>query len=74
MLDNQKFIEALGKNIDKLRKEKGMSFLELAMESDLEKANLVKLTSHGTNITVTTLLKISKGLGVTVSEIMDFKY
>jgi len=74
MIGNQKFLKALGENINKLRKEKGLSFLELALESDIEKANLVKLTSKGTNITVTTLHNISKGLGVTASELMDFPF
>ena len=74
MLDNEKFLKALGKNIDKIRKEKGLSFQEMAHRCDIEKSNLVKLTSLGTNITVTTLYKISKGLELPISKIFTFPH
>lgn len=74
MLNNEAFLRKLGKRIDTLRKQQGMSFQELAYKSDIEKSNLVKLTSQGSNITALTLLKISKALNVPVSSIFDFDY
>lgn len=74
MLETDKFLRALGRNIDRIRKEKGLSFQELSHRCDIEKSNLVKLTSQGTNVTTSTLFKISKGLGVSLSEIFSFSY
>lgn len=72
MAENQNFLKALGKNIDRIRKEQGLSFQELSLRCDIEKSNLVKLATQGTNITVSTLNKIAKGLGVPVYELLKF--
>ena len=69
---NPDFLKALGRRIDVLRKEQGISFQELANRCEMEKANLVKLTSKGNNITVNTLFNISKGLNVSLKELLDF--
>jgi transcriptional regulator with XRE-family HTH domain len=74
MLKDEAFLKALGKRIDKLRKEKGLSFQDLAYKSEIEKSNLVKLVNQGSNITTLTLLKLSKALNVPLSEIFDFDY
>jgi transcriptional regulator with XRE-family HTH domain len=71
MAVNKEFLKTLGKRIDGLRKEKGLSFQELAIRSEMEKANLVKLTTHGKNITVNTLYNIAKGLDVELKDIFD---
>ncbi len=68
---NKAFLNILGKRIDELRKEKGISFQELANRCEIEKANLVKLTSQGKNITVNTLYNIAKGLEVSLKELLD---
>jgi transcriptional regulator with XRE-family HTH domain len=72
MSEQQRFLKALGRNIDKKRKEQGLSFQELAHRCDIEKSNLVKLTSQGTNITVASLFKIAKGLDVSPQELLKF--
>lgn len=69
-----KFFKLLGIRINELRVEKKLSFRELALRCELEKSNLVKMTSKGANISVSTLYKISKGLEVPMSRILDFKY
>jgi transcriptional regulator with XRE-family HTH domain len=72
MSEHQKFLKNLGRHIDKIRKQKGLSFQELALRSEIEKSNLVKLSSQGTNITVVSLSKIAKGLDVPVHELLKF--
>ena len=74
MKDNEKFLKALGKNINRIRKEQDISFQEMSYRCDIEKANLVKLTRNGENVTANTLYKISKGLDVPLKIIFDFKY
>jgi transcriptional regulator with XRE-family HTH domain len=63
-MTEKEFLKSLGKKIDELRQKKGLSFQELALRSNMEKATLVKLANHGTNITAATIFKIAKGLEV----------
>jgi transcriptional regulator with XRE-family HTH domain len=72
MSENEIFLKKLGSKINKIREEEGLSFQEMALRCDLEKSSLVKLANQGTNVTALTLLKISKGLNVSLSEIFDF--
>jgi XRE family transcriptional regulator, regulator of sulfur utilization len=72
MAMNKKFLIALGKRIDELRKERSLSFQELANLSEMEKASLVKLTTQGNNITINTLYNIAQGLNISLKELLDF--
>lgn len=72
MSEQQKFLKAVGRNVDKKRKEQGLSFQELALRCEIEKSNLVKLTSQGTNITLASLYKIAKGLDIPVHELLKY--
>lgn len=74
MARDEKFIKALGKHIDKLRKEKGLSMAEMALACDMERAQVFKLSKNGLNLTASTLLQVAKGLDVPVSELFNFKY
>jgi len=72
MTDKNQFIKQLGQNVDKIRKEKGLSFQEMALRCDIEKSSLVKLANQGTNVTVSTIFKISKALEVEPKELFNF--
>lgn len=72
MSEQEDFLKALGAHIDALRKMQGLSFAELALRSEIEKSNLVKLTSQGSNITVSSLHKIAKGLGLPTWKLLKF--
>lgn len=72
MSEQEKFLKSLGKQIDKLRKKQGLSFQELALRCEIEKSNLVKLASQGSNITVASLYKIAKGLDLPVQDLLKF--
>lgn len=67
-IENKKFLKAIGQNVNRIRKEKNISFQELSFRTNTEKSNLVKLTTQGSNITLTTLNKIAKGLEVPITE------
>ncbi|MEQ8584069.1 MAG: helix-turn-helix transcriptional regulator [Marinoscillum sp.] len=71
MTDEKEIFEAIGQRINQLRKERNLSFQELANRSNIEKANLVKLVG-GKNTTVSTLEKIATGLDVHPKELWDF--
>ena len=73
MSEEQEILLALGRRIDQLRKQKGLSFQTLANMSDFEKSNLIKLVSRGSNVTVSTLIRISKALEVKLHELFLFE-
>lgn len=62
----------IGLNIRKLRIEKGISQQDLAAICNFEKSNLCRIESGNVNLTIKTLNRISKGLGVTIKELVDF--
>ena len=72
MAPNKEFLITLGKRVDQLRKEKKLSFQELADLCEMEKASLVKFTSQGKNITLNTLYNIAKGLDISLKELFDY--
>jgi transcriptional regulator with XRE-family HTH domain len=74
MTNEEAFLKKLGERIDKLRQEQNLSFQDLAYKSEIDKSNLVKITTQGSNITSISLYKISKALNVPLSEIFNFKY
>jgi transcriptional regulator with XRE-family HTH domain len=69
-----KYIKDLGKQIDKIRMEKHLSYNEMALRCEMEKSQAYRLCKTGINITSVTILKISKGLEVSIAEIFNFKY
>lgn len=65
MISNKgSFLEKLGANIRRFRKERNMSLDTLAALCDYEKANLSRIESGKTNATVYTLYNISKVMGI----------
>lgn len=72
MTEQEKFLKAVGKNVDRKRKEQKLSFSELALRCEMEKSSLVKLTSQGKNITLVSLFKIAKGLDIPVGDLLKF--
>jgi transcriptional regulator with XRE-family HTH domain len=74
MTHEEAFLKKLGERINELRKEKELSFQDLAYKSEIDKSTLVKMTTQGSNITSISLYKISKALDVSLKEIFDFKY
>ncbi len=70
MSSKEEFFRLVGKRIDEIRQEKGLSFQELANRATIEKSNLVKITKEGKNITIGTLWNICKGLGVEVKDLV----
>lgn len=61
----------IGSRIRLLREAKGISQQDLAALCNFEKSNLSRLEAGNTNPTVLTLLKISKALGITLSELLN---
>ncbi len=57
--------------IKELRSEKGLSQVDLAVECNFEKSNLSRIEAGNTNPTIATLFKISKGMNVSLKQLVD---
>lgn len=65
------FLKALGKRISEIRKEKGLTQVELGDLIDMEKLNRNQLEKGGTNTTVLTLKNICTALGITLDYLLS---
>ncbi len=67
----KKFLKLVGANIAKLRREKGLSQLDVCAEIKMEKPNLSSIENGRQNVTSLTLLKIAKAINVDVKEFFE---
>ena len=64
--------EALGKRIRFLRNQLGISQEELADRAEIDRTYITSVECGKRNISIVNIEKISKALGVTLSEFFDF--
>ena len=67
--DEEILLKKLGDRIHFLRKEKGKSQNDLALDIDWDKSNLRKIEKGKLNVTVKTLYKLSQALDVELHEL-----
>lgn len=67
---DKRYLKLVGQKVNKVRKEKNFSFGKLALASYMEKSNLVKFATTGSNITLGTLNKIAKALEVDPKDLL----
>jgi hypothetical protein len=65
-------IISLGKRIEEIIKSKGLKKREVAHDADLDVENLRKYIKGKQEMKVSTMLKITKALGVTLNELFSF--
>jgi predicted transcriptional regulator len=62
---------SLGKRIEEIIKEKGLKTREVAHDAELDVENLRKYIKGKQEMKISTMLKIVKSLGVSVSDLFD---
>lgn len=62
----------LGKRIEEIIKEKKLKTREVAHDADLDVENLRKYIKGKQEMKISTMIKISKSLNVSVEELFDF--
>lgn len=62
----------VGKRIDEIIKEKGLKTREVAHDADMDVENLRKYIKGKQEMKISTMIKITKSLGVTVNDLFDF--
>ncbi len=70
---NKEFIEKIAKNIRKLREEKGLTQLELALEIGVTPGAIGNLEIAKNDTSLSRLYDIAKALGVEPYELLIFK-
>ena len=65
--------KAFGASLKKIRESKGMSQLDLASLSSLEKTSISRIENGRTNVTLTTAIILSSSLGIKLKELFDFE-
>lgn len=66
------FRKQLGQRIQQLRKGKGLTQENLSLESDVSRSHIAMIEAGKRDITVSSMFKISRALGVTLSDIFSF--
>jgi len=66
-------VKKIGENIKRIRVKKGYTQLDLAVECGMEESNIGRIENGNTSPNIKTLLKIAKGLGVSLSELVRIK-
>ena len=70
--DIRNFLTAFGKRVKALRKEKGLTQVELEARSGLDVRQIQRIEAGDTNFTIGTGLMLAKGLSITISELFQF--
>jgi len=69
--DDKQYLKKIGANIKKLRVTKKIKQVDLANECDFDRQNMFHIEAGRHNLTLLSLRKIAKALGVEVGEITD---
>ena len=69
---DDKYLIALGKRIKEIRLQKKISQTEIAYRCGFDKSNYNTIESGKRNVTITSLLKISKALDVPLIDLFAF--
>lgn len=68
--DDEQFIKEIGKKIKEIRKEKGLTQLDLSVKSHCEENSIYRFEKGMSNPTIKTLFHIAQGLEVEVHELL----
>jgi len=71
---SQSQLELLGRKFSEIRKAKKLSFRKLAQQCNIDYSDLSKIEKGQINITLLTLIELSKGLGVHPKELLDVEF
>lgn len=69
-LRNQETLTNFGDRLKTLRVTKGLTLEQLAFEADVELSQVHRVEKGKINPTLTTLVALAKGLGITLSELV----
>jgi transcriptional regulator with XRE-family HTH domain len=69
---NTNTLKSFGKNLALLRKEAGMTQIELEEKAELSEATIGRTERGASNPTLSTLIAIAKALGIPAKNLLDY--
>lgn len=69
-LRNQETLSKFGERLKTLRLTKGLTLEQLAFEADIELSQVHRVEKGKINPTLTTLIALSKGLGISLADLV----
>mgnify|MGYP000743012254 CR=1 FL=1 len=72
-LGKDDFKKLFGKNLNRIRVSKDLSFRKFAQRCDIDYSNLNKIEKGKINISLSTILELAKGLDIHPKELFDFE-
>ena len=69
-----KTTQIFAKHIDKIRRDQELSFQEMAYRCDMPKSQVYNICTKGVDLRITSIIKLAKGLNVSIQEIFNFKH
>ena len=69
--DDKKYFRKVGARIRKIRMEKNIRQVELALRCDIDKQNMNQIEKVGLNLTLSTLLRITKALDIEMVDLFE---
>ena len=69
-MEEQEYITWVGKNIKKIRIEKGIKQIDLALKIGIEDSSLRRIEAGKTNPTIKTLYRIAKALEIPIERLV----
>ena len=70
---NTKYIKAFGKNLKRLREQKGITQEALAFKSEIARSQVIRFEQGERSPTLSTILALAGGLGVEPKKLLDFE-
>lgn len=66
-------LKRFGTHLASLRKARNLSYRKLALVCDIDFADIKKYENGEINLTFSSLIELSKGLAISLKELMDFE-
>ncbi|MFN8284142.1 MAG: helix-turn-helix transcriptional regulator [Chitinophagales bacterium] len=73
-MKNEDCLKSFGEHLRMLREKQNLSQQDLANNADVDKKTIQRIEQNLLNPSLDTLCSISIGLGISLSELLDFKY
>jgi transcriptional regulator with XRE-family HTH domain len=68
--DNQEILSKLGHTLRQARKQKGLTLLDLEISTGISEGDISKIENGKKNFAITTLIKLAKGLDISLSQLL----
>ncbi len=71
MDDKQEILEKFGEHLKQVRKKQGLTLLEIEVATGISEGSLSKIENGKKNPALTTLVKLSKGMGIPLAKLLS---